>query len=135
MINISRDNTKPDIFEHKKVFPEISKLKNKNEITSIRSKLRIVILISLFIPIVYILLEDIANSVFINVLGAEFENVFTDTRKELKLLPEVHLLREHSQEEILVPQRGAQLQEKHRPNKELTEHARQLRENATKEAE
>ena len=57
------------------VFPEISKLKNKNEITSIRSKLRIVILISLFIPITYILLEDIANSVFINVLGAEFENL------------------------------------------------------------
>jgi len=57
------------------VFPEISKLKNKNEITSIRSKLRIVILISLFIPIAYILLEDIANSVFINVLGAEFENL------------------------------------------------------------
>ena len=57
------------------VFPEISKLKNKNAITSIRSKLRIVILISLFIPIAYILLEDIANSVFINVLGAEFENL------------------------------------------------------------
>ena len=57
------------------VFPEISKLKNKNEITSIRSKLRIVILISLFIPIAYVLLEDIANSVFINVLGAEFENL------------------------------------------------------------
>ena len=57
------------------VFPEISKLKNKNEITSIRSKLRIVILISLLIPIAYILLEDIANSVFINVLGAEFENL------------------------------------------------------------
>ena len=57
------------------VFPEISKLKNKNEITSIRSKLRIVILISLFIPTAYILLEDIANSVFINVLGAEFENL------------------------------------------------------------
>ena len=57
------------------VFPEISKLKNKNEITSIRSKLRIVILISLLIPAAYILLEDIANSVFINVLGAEFENL------------------------------------------------------------
>ena len=57
------------------VFPEISKLKNKNEITSIRSKLRIVILISLLIPTAYILLEEIANSVFINVLGAEFENL------------------------------------------------------------
>lgn len=57
------------------VFPEISKLKNKNEITSIRSKLRIVILISLLIPTAYILLEDIANSVFINVLGAEFQNL------------------------------------------------------------
>ena len=57
------------------VFPEISKLKNKHEITSIRSKLRIVILISLLIPVVYILLEDIAKSVFINVLGAEFENL------------------------------------------------------------
>ena len=57
------------------VFPEISKLKNKDEITSVRSKLRIVILISMFIPIAYILLEDIANSVFINILGAEFENL------------------------------------------------------------
>ena len=57
------------------VFPEISKLKNKNEITSIRSKLRIVILISILIPVVYILLKDIANSVFTNVLGAEFENL------------------------------------------------------------
>ncbi len=57
------------------VFPEISKLKNKNEITSIRSKLRIVILISLLIPTTYILLEDIANSIFTNVLGAEFENL------------------------------------------------------------
>ena len=57
------------------VFPEISKLKNKDEITSVRSKLRIVILISLFIPIAYILLEDIANSVFTNILGAEFENL------------------------------------------------------------
>ena len=57
------------------VFPEISKLKNKNEISSIRTKLRIVILISLLIPAAYILLEDIANSVFINVLGGEFENL------------------------------------------------------------
>ena len=57
------------------VFPEISKLKNKHEITSIRSKLRIVILISILIPVVYILLKDIANSVFTNVLGAEFENL------------------------------------------------------------
>ena len=57
------------------VFPEISKLKNKKEITNIRSKLRIVILISLLIPTTYILLEGIANSVFINVLGAEFENL------------------------------------------------------------
>ena len=57
------------------VFPEISKLKNKNEISSVRSKLRIVILISLLIPAAYILLEDIANSVFINVLGGEFENL------------------------------------------------------------
>ena len=29
MINISRDETKPDIFEHKKVFPEISKVYSK----------------------------------------------------------------------------------------------------------
>jgi O-antigen/teichoic acid export membrane protein len=57
------------------VFPEISKLNNKNEISSIRNKLRIVILISLLIPAAYILLEDIANSVFINVLGGEFENL------------------------------------------------------------
>ena len=57
------------------VFPEISKLNDTDEITGVRSKLRIVILISLLIPVTYILLENVAKSVFINVLGSEFENL------------------------------------------------------------
>ncbi len=39
MINISRDNTKPDIFEHKKVFPEISKV-YKKKITEQKKNLK-----------------------------------------------------------------------------------------------
>ena len=57
------------------VFPEISKLNDTEEISGVRRKLRIVILISLLIPFTYILLENIAKSVFINVLGSEFENL------------------------------------------------------------
>ncbi len=57
------------------VFPEISKLNDTNEITRVRSRLRIVILISLIIPATYILLQDVAKNVFINVLGTEFENL------------------------------------------------------------
>ena len=57
------------------VFPEISKLNDTKEISGVRSKLRIVILISLLIPFTYILLENVAKSVFINVLGSEFENL------------------------------------------------------------
>ena len=57
------------------VFPEISKLNDVNEIKSVRSRLRIVILISLIIPFTYILLQDVAKNIFINVLGIEFENL------------------------------------------------------------
>ena len=57
------------------VFPEISKLNDTEEISGVRRKLRIVILISLLIPFTYILLENVAKSVFINVLGSEFENL------------------------------------------------------------
>jgi hypothetical protein len=39
MINISRDNTKPYIFEHKKVFPEILKV-YKNKITEQKKNLK-----------------------------------------------------------------------------------------------
>ena len=68
-------------------------------------------------------------------LRTGFEDVFMDTKKETQFLPEIHPLGEHFQEEILVPQRGAQLQEKHRMNKDLMVHARQLKEDATKEAD
>ena len=68
-------------------------------------------------------------------LRTGFEDVFMDTKKETQFLPEIHPLGEHFQEEILVPQRGAQLQDKHGMNKDLTVHARQLKEDATKEAD
>jgi len=64
-----------------------------------------------------------------------FENIFMETGRETQFLPKIYPFRRHFQKEILVPQRRAQLQEKHRTNKDLTVHARQLRENATKEAD
>ena len=56
-------------------------------------------------------------------LRTGFEDVFMDTKKETQFLPEIHPLGEHFQEEILVPHREAQLQEKHGMNKDLTAHA------------
>ena len=46
------------------VFPEISKLKNISEINEIRNKLKLVILVSLFIPLLYLVLENAANNIF-----------------------------------------------------------------------
>ena len=69
------------------VFPEISKLKNISEINQIRSKLKLVILVSLFIPLLYLVLENAANNIFINVLGTEFIHLASIFRVVIFSLP------------------------------------------------
>ena len=69
------------------VFPEISKLKNISEINEIRNKLKLVILVSLFIPLLYLVLENAANNIFINVLGTEFIHLASIFRVVIFSLP------------------------------------------------
>jgi O-antigen/teichoic acid export membrane protein len=69
------------------VFPEISKIKNISEINEIRSKLKLVILVSLFIPLLYLVLENAANNIFINVLGTEFIHLASIFRVVIFSLP------------------------------------------------
>lgn len=69
------------------VFPEISKLKNISEINEIRNKLKLVILVSLFIPLLYLVLENTANNIFINVLGTEFIDLASIFRVVIFSLP------------------------------------------------
>lgn len=69
------------------VFPEISKLKNISEINEIRNKLKLVILVSLFIPLLYLVLENAANNIFINVLGTEFIDLASIFRVVIFSLP------------------------------------------------
>ena len=69
------------------VFPEISKLKNISEINEIRNKLKLVILASLFIPLLYLVLENAANNIFINVLGTEFIDLASIFRVVIFSLP------------------------------------------------
>lgn len=69
------------------VFPEISKIKNISEINEIRNKLKLVILVSLFIPLLYVVLENAANNIFINVLGTEFIHLASIFRVVIFSLP------------------------------------------------
>jgi O-antigen/teichoic acid export membrane protein len=69
------------------VFPEISKIKNISEINEIRNKLKLVILVSLFIPLLYLVLENAANNIFINVLGTEFIHLASIFRVVIFSLP------------------------------------------------
>ena len=69
------------------VFPEISKIKNISEINEIRNKLKLVIFVSLFIPLLYLVLENAANNIFINVLGTEFIHLASIFRVVIFSLP------------------------------------------------
>lgn len=69
------------------VFPEISKIKNISEINEIRNKLKLVILVSLLIPLLYLVLENAANNIFINVLGTEFIDLASIFRVVIFSLP------------------------------------------------
>jgi O-antigen/teichoic acid export membrane protein len=69
------------------IFPELSKAKDINEISEMRIRLRKVFLFSFSIPILFYLFKDVAEGIFINVLGNEFNDVAKITSAILFCLP------------------------------------------------
>ena len=69
------------------IFPELSRVNDRDEIANIRKRLRKVFLFSFIIPIGFFFTRDIAGSIFINLLGTEFEDVAKNTSAILFCLP------------------------------------------------
>ena len=69
------------------LFPELSKKREKSEVKEVRSQLKKVFFLSFFVPILFFLFRDIANDVFISLLGSEFSDVSTYTSSILFCLP------------------------------------------------
>jgi len=69
------------------LFPELSKTREKSEVKQVRSQLKKVFFLSFSVPILFFLLRDIANDVFISLLGSEFSDVSTYTSSILFCLP------------------------------------------------
>ena len=69
------------------LFPELSKAKGKTEVGSIRSKLIIVFYASFIIPITYFMFKDLGNTLFISLLGDEFDLVSEYTYQLLFCIP------------------------------------------------
>ncbi len=69
------------------LFPELSKANEKSEVNSIRSKLTKVFLASFLIPIIYFIFKDFGNTIFISLLGEEFDMVSEYTYQILFCIP------------------------------------------------
>ena len=69
------------------LFPELSKAKEKTEVSSIRSKLIIVFYASFIIPITYFMFKDFGNTLFVSLLGDEFDLVSEYTYQLLFCIP------------------------------------------------
>ena len=69
------------------LFPELSKANEKSEVNSIRSKLLKVFLASFLIPIIYFIFKDFGNTIFISLLGEEFDMVSEYTYQILFCIP------------------------------------------------
>tara|TARA_X000001036_G_C20689858_1_gene809020 strand:+ start:1846 stop:3057 length:1212 start_codon:yes stop_codon:yes gene_type:complete len=69
------------------LFPELSKAESKNEVKSIRNKLIFVFYASFIIPITYFLFRDLGNTIFVTLLGEEFEMVSEYTYQILFCIP------------------------------------------------
>ena len=69
------------------LFPELSKTREKSEVKQVRSQLKKVFFLSFSVPILFFLLRNIANDVFISLLGSEFSEVSTYTSSILFCLP------------------------------------------------
>ena len=69
------------------LFPELSKAKDKSEVNLIRTRLNKVFYASFAIPILYFIFRDIGNSLFISILGEEFDMVSHYTYQILFCIP------------------------------------------------
>ena len=69
------------------LFPELSKTREKSEVKQVRSQLKKVFFLSFSVPILFFFLRNIANDVFISLLGSEFSDVSTYTSSILFCLP------------------------------------------------
>ena len=69
------------------LFPELSKAKNKQDISEIRTRLRRVFILSFAIPISFFLFRELASELFISLLGSDFSEVSTYTSWILFALP------------------------------------------------
>ena len=69
------------------IFPELSKAKNKDEVSAIRARLRKVFMFSFSIPILFFLLKGVAGDIFVSLLGNDFSDVSTYASSILFCLP------------------------------------------------
>jgi len=69
------------------LFPELSKTREKSEVKKVRSQLKKVFFLSFSVPILFFLLRNIANDIFISLLGSEFSDVSKYTSSILFCLP------------------------------------------------
>ena len=69
------------------IFPELSKAKNKDEVSAIRVRLRKVFIFSFSIPILFFLLKGVAGDIFVYLLGNDFIDVSKYASSILFCLP------------------------------------------------
>ncbi len=69
------------------LFPELSRANEKSEVKLIRSRLIKVFFVSFIIPITYFLFKDFGNTVFVTLLGKEFDMVSEYTYQILFCIP------------------------------------------------
>ena len=69
------------------LFPELSRAKDKNEIQSIRDRLKRVFFFSFIIPVTFYLLRDTAGDILVSLLGEDFREVSSQTSLILFSLP------------------------------------------------
>ncbi|RZP21605.1 MAG: hypothetical protein EVA29_02645 [Candidatus Actinomarinales bacterium] len=69
------------------IFPQLSKAQNKKEVSGLRVKLRKVFIFSFSIPILFYLFKDVAQGIFTNILGNEFNELANITSSILFCLP------------------------------------------------
>lgn len=69
------------------LFPELSKNNKKDNVINIRKQLRKFLLFTFSVPILFLIFRDVADKIFINILGSEFTNLSSYTAQLLFCLP------------------------------------------------
>lgn len=69
------------------LFPELSKNNKKDNVINIRKQLRKFLLFTFSVPILFLIFRDVADKIFINILGSEFTTLSSYTAQLLFCLP------------------------------------------------